>query len=224
MLALRFPRRAIFAAAIVALVIVFGLGQVVLPGIAASRLRTSLLRTSDGVQVSVSATPAVELLFGQAGSVVVHISTMRSQRGPVGSLIQRASQTTDLDATVGRLVVDGLTLQRITLLKHGAQMSVRAFVSRASIASVLPVNINLKPEADRAGIQMQVSIDVFGAKRTVSARVEAVNGRIAIGPDLPLIGSELLVTIFHAPGFSVDQVNARPGGGGYELAARGHYL
>jgi hypothetical protein len=202
---------------------VFGLGQVVLPGIAADRLRASLLRTSVGVRASVSAAPAVELLFGQAGSVVVHISTMRSQRGPVGSLIARASHTTNLTATVRQLFVDGLTLQRITLLKQGPKMSIRAFVSRSSIDSVLPLNITLTPAPGAAGIQLQVTADILGAKRTVSARVQAANGSIEIGPDLSLPAHLLQVTIFRAPGFSVDQVSARTAGDGYELDARGHY-
>jgi hypothetical protein len=223
MAARSFRRPAIAAILVAALAAVFGLGQLVLPGIAASRLRASLLRTSDGVSVSVSATPAVELLFGQAGSVVVHISTMRSHRGPVGSLIQRASQTTDLDATVGELFVDGLTLRHITLLKQGPRMSIRAFVSRASIASVLPLNLSLRPAAGVAGIQLRSSVDLFGIRESVSARVEASRGRVEIGPDLPLPAGILQVTIFQAPGFSVDHVDARLYRDGYELDAYGHY-
>jgi len=135
-------RRGLFIRAVGALILLlavgFGVGQIFLPGLAASRLRASLQRYSTGVGVSVSATPAIELLFGHAGTVRVRIATMRSTRGPTGGLIREAGMADDLHATVNRLVIDGLTLRQVALVKHGATMRLRAFVTRASIESLFP--------------------------------------------------------------------------------------
>ncbi|MFZ0377875.1 MAG: hypothetical protein WAL38_08625, partial [Solirubrobacteraceae bacterium] len=62
---------ALGVAGLVLLVLV--VAQLVLPGIAADRLRDQLARSGTVISVKVSAFPAIELLWGDADSVVVRL-------------------------------------------------------------------------------------------------------------------------------------------------------
>src|SRR5579875_1753548 len=83
--------------------IVLAVGQIVLPRIATDRLTASLARNGQGVHVSISAFPAVELLFGNADSVKVRISRLVAGSRHVGDLLTRAGGVSSLDARVGEL-------------------------------------------------------------------------------------------------------------------------
>jgi len=86
------------------------------------------------------------------------------------------------------------------------------------------VNMSLSAGAGSGRIDLDVGLDVFGRRRTVGARIEAIDGRIEIGPNVPLLGNLLHITLFAPPQFSVDEVDVRSLRYGYELDARGHYL
>jgi hypothetical protein len=68
---------------VVALVV----AQLVLPGIAAQRLRDRLSRSGRVLEVTVQAFPAIELLWHQADRVVVHVTNFRATPGHLGSTL-----------------------------------------------------------------------------------------------------------------------------------------
>ena len=215
----------IAASALVALaVLVFGIGQLILPSIAARVIRDSIAG-GEGVQVSVSATPAVKLLFGSADRVTVRMQRLQSAQSNDASLIAQAGAAHDLDASIGELRTNGLLLSNVSLRKRGSEMSATATVNRSVVAAMLPLNLRLAAQPGTAdGIVATGSFQLLGATSTVNAVVAAVGGRIVLSPDLPALGRLVNLTIFSAPAFWFDSVTSSGIGDSYVIRVSGHYL
>src|SRR4029077_14247718 len=94
------------AVATLAALVVFGVGQLVLPGVAEHRLRSQLARYGVVRQVQIESAPAVELLWHRADSVKVAMDSSRSQPSGHGSLadfLSRTRSTGKLDVSVTTL-------------------------------------------------------------------------------------------------------------------------
>jgi hypothetical protein len=205
-------------------VVVFGLGQLVLPGLAASRIRDSLLAEGEGVSVSVSAFPAAMLLFGHADSVVVHVHAMRAAgHGNLAALLARVAQADRLTATVGKMSVLGLELQDVSLRKRGSNAIASAILTRQAIASALPADISLGgQEEGQSTLRLTVTAHVFGDAISPSARLEVSSGALQIAPAVSLIGF-LHLTVFSDPLVSLDRIGMQTHGERYEFYLRGRF-
>ena len=208
---------------LVALVLVLGVGQLVIPGIVARRLTNSLSTQASGVRVSLSAVPAVKLLFGYADRVSVNIGTMTASRGHVGDLLARTAKQGTLDATVGTLDTDGFVLKDVALRKRGNALTGVATVTRSAIAAALPSAITLTPRsAGASGLTLMAKLRVLGREVDASALVEAQDGKIVVSPTAPVL-SILRVTVFDSRSVSVDSVGVVAHGDSYAMRASGHY-
>src|ERR1700683_3297087 len=88
---------------VAAVVLVFGVGQLVLPSIAAQQLRDRLSKNGHVLSVSVSAFPAIELLWHDADKVVVRMASYRSGTGHWNSLLDEAGDAGSLTASAAVL-------------------------------------------------------------------------------------------------------------------------
>jgi len=214
-------------AGLVSVVLVLTVSQLILPGIATHRLESSLARNGQDVRVSLSAFPAVELLFGQANTVVVHIRKLTSRASRVGNLLARAQGVGTLNATVGELDTHGLILTDVSLEKRGGTITATGTVTRAAVQALLPFNLTVIPTAaGAAGLLIHGSITILGHTIAARARVAAQDGKIILHPDLSG-PTELLdpldITVFDNPAVWIDHVTAVSRGGSYTLTASGHY-
>ena len=209
-------------AVIVLLIGLLGLAQAILPGIAASRLRDSLARSGEGVHVSVSAFPAVKLLFGRADSVSVRIHRLDAGQGRLGDLLARTRSADRVQAGVGQLFSHGLELDGVSLEKVHARISAQATITRGALARVLPVGLSLvtSRESSRA-FALTATAQVLGQTLSATALVQASDGRLELRPELPLL-SFLDITLFADPRVAVDSIGAGGGGGSYTFSATGH--
>jgi hypothetical protein len=208
-----------------AAVLAFVVAPLVLPSIATQRLRDSLARNGQGVHVSISASPAIKLLWGHADSVHVSITRFSSASGHVGDLLARASKTDRLDVHVGQLTTHGLVLTGVAIQKRGSELIAHATVTQAAIKAVLPFNLHLDPSSSSAGrLIVAGNVSIFGQTLSGSAVVRANGGRIELSPNLPLLDSVLHVTLFGNPQFSIDTVTAVNQGDRYTFSLSGHYL
>jgi hypothetical protein len=208
------------------LAVIFGLGQLILPPIATSRLRASLSDRGVDVRVSLSAVPAVELLFGYADAVRVRIARLSSGPGSRDNLLSSIAKVGTLDARVGELDLAGLVLTDVSLTKRGNRLTARAHVTRAAIEAVLPVDLNVAPSRTGSpGIKVDATVRAFGHHISADADVVAVGGAIEIQPLIPILGdvSALNVVVFRYRPVWVDRVAAVSRGGSYVLTVTGHY-
>jgi hypothetical protein len=208
-------------ASVLAALVVLGVAQLVLPGIAAQRLRDRLARSGTVLSVKVSAFPAIELLWHHADHVVVRMADYRSAIGSLGSNLARAVDTGSLDASTAVLQAGLLTLRDATLTKRGDQLAGTARVSEADLRAAVPFLDDVQPVASGGGqLTLRGTATLFGVTASVDATVAAAGGRLIVQPDLPFGGLATL-TLFSNPHVDVQDVAATTTVDGFSLFAHG---
>lgn len=213
-------RAAVLAGATLLLVIVvLGVAQLVLPGIAAQRLRERLSRWGSVQRVAVSAFPAIELLWHHADHVVIR---MRSYRTPPRTLTATLGQIADadsLEASAARLTTGLLTLRDVTLTKRGARLTATGAVTEADLRSAFPLLDSVEPVASGGGrLVLQGTASLLGVSATVDVTVAASHGALLAVPDVPF-GALATITLFSNPAIAVQTVAASPTSSGFALRA-----
>src|SRR5580658_6090295 len=111
-------RFALLVAALVVLLLIAA--QLFLPGIAAHDLRDRLSRSGRVLSVSVSAFPAIELLWHRAGTVDVRMASYRaSGTAGLGRALDQTAQAGTINAKIDVLDTGLVTLRDVTLRKRG---------------------------------------------------------------------------------------------------------
>jgi hypothetical protein len=213
-------RIALIVAAALA-VVVLGVGQLVLPGIAAQSLRDRLAHSGQVLQVRVEAFPAIELLWHHADRVVVRMRQYRSSPGHLGSLLAEAADAGSLDASAAELDAGLLTLRDTALRKRRDQLTGTARVTQADLRAALPILDSVQPVASGSGqLTLRGTATLFGVTASVDATVSAQGGQLLVQPDIPL-GGLATITVFSNPHVEIDDVGASPASGGFSVSARG---
>ncbi len=214
-------RRIITLASAGVVVVVLVIAQLVLPGIAAQRIRDRLARSGTVVSVQVDAFPAIKLLWHRADRVVVRLARYRSSTGNLSSLLDQAGDVGSLDASATELDTGLLTLRDATLSKRGKQLTGSATVTEADLRAAVPFLDAVQPVASSDGrLVMRGTATLLGVTASVDATVAAVNGALVVQPDVPF-GSLATVTVFSDPHLQVHSVSAAAAPGGFTVVARG---
>jgi hypothetical protein len=201
-------------------ILLLGLGQLVLPGIAARRLRDRLARSGKVLKVEVDAFPAVELLWHQADKVVVQLASYRSSPGHLGSLLGQAADVGTLDASVTQLDTGLLTLRRAVLHKRGAQLVGSAVVTQADVRAALPIVQGVQLVASGNGaLTLRGTATLLGVTAMLDATVGTQSGRLIVQPDVPFGGFATL-TLFDDPRVAVQGLSATPTADGFSVTAQ----
>jgi hypothetical protein len=203
------------ALALVVLVLLV-VAQLVLPGIAAQRLRERLSRSGRVLEVKVEAFPAIELLWHQADRVVVRVGRYHAAPGHLGSVLAEAGDTASLDASAQQLQTGRLTLRHAKLTKRGDELVGSATVSEADLRSAVPFIQRVEPVASGDG-KLTLQGTAFGV--TADATLLAVAGKLVVQPNVPVLNL-FTVPVFSNPHLAVQGVGARALPGGFELSAR----
>src|SRR5581483_11830268 len=140
-------RRIAILATIGLLLILLVVAQLVLPGIAANRLRDSLAKHGKVTRVEVDAFPAIELLWHQADKVVIRMQSYRSATGQRGSSLSQAGDVGSLDASASAVQVGLLRLRDASLHKHGDVLTGTASVTEQDLRSAVPFLDSVQPVA-----------------------------------------------------------------------------
>ncbi|HWF73239.1 MAG TPA: hypothetical protein VG186_07840 [Solirubrobacteraceae bacterium] len=208
-------RIALFGAALVVVLLV--VAQLVLPGIAAQRLRDRLARSGRVISVHVEAFPAIELLWNQAGEVDVHLASYRARTpSGLGHTLGQTSQAGTVNATIDELNTGLVTLRNVTVRKRGDILSGRATLTAANLKAALPSGLDVQPVASGAG-KLVLRGSALGL--TAYATLSAQNGSVQIAPDVPLLGGLFTITVFSDPHVDVQGVGASAAPGGFSVYA-----
>ena len=214
-------RRLVAIASVLVMLVLLGLAQLVLPGIAAQSLRDRLQRSGRVLDVQVHAFPAIELLWHHADSVVVRLASYHSTSSGIGTTLDQSSDVGSLDASVGRLDTGLLTLRNASLHKRGDVLTGRADVTEADLRAALPILQSVKPVASGNGqLTLQGTATLFGVTATVNANVRVQDGAIVVAPDVPL-GALATIKVFSNPHLAVQSVGAGPTSDGFAVLATG---
>jgi hypothetical protein len=217
-------RAAVIAGVVLAVLVV---AQLVLPRIAENRVKSDLERHGTGVDVSVSAFPAVKLLWHKADKVDVTVSDYRPGPPRSGrSLADDLASTKDsskLDVRIGRLEDRLLIIHDIRLHKDGDGLVGQVRLRRSEINDALPPQLHLRGSGGSGdAISVSGRTSVFG--RSVSAKARILvddRGRIVLKPSGFPLGL-VTVPLFSDDRIAVDSINAQRAAGGFAVTARGH--
>jgi hypothetical protein len=209
------------AAVLVVIVVVLGVGQLVLPGIAAQRLRDRLARSGTVEKVEVDAFPAIELLWHHADRVVIRMREYRSAPAALSSTLGEIGDAGSLDASVGQLATGLLTVRDARLIKHGNAVSATATITQADLRASFPILDAVRPVDSSGGqLTLQGTATVLGVSATVDVSVRPQDGALVASPEVPF-GGLATITVFSNPAIAVEGVSATPAPGGFTLSAVG---
>jgi hypothetical protein len=199
--------RSILYVIVGAAVVVLAVGQLLLPRIAAARLRSRLGRYGEVESVSVSAWPAIKLLWGSADSVRVRAGTLALSTTGAESLLWEARESADLTLSARRVRIAGLQLTSVSLTKHGRQLSAQASASASAVDGALPAGVQVQLLRSGDGeVEVRASGSLFGLGAAVDAVAAASEGNLVVKP-LGLLGAFQL-TLFSDPHVYVEGVGA----------------
>ena len=194
--------------------------QLVLPGIAAQRLRDQLARSGTVLSVQVSAFPAIELLWHHADKVVVRMSSYQSAAGAVGSRLGGAGGVGTIDASAQEFDTGALTLRDATLRKRGSELIGSATIMQADLRAAVPFLENVQPVASSDGqLILRGTASLLGLTASVNAVVAAQSGALVVAPDVPF-GGIATITLFSNPHIVVQSVSAVSVPGGFRVNAQ----
>jgi hypothetical protein len=214
-------RRLAGLAVVLLLIVLFGVAQLVLPGIAAQRLRDRLARSGQVLSVRVEAFPALELLWHQADRVVVRLRRYRSSPQGLAGLVNQAGDVGALTASASELDTGLLTLRNASLVKRGPQLTGSAQVTEADLRAALPVLQSVTPVASSGGaLTLQGTATLLGVTASVQATVSQQNGDLVVTPDVPL-GGLATIRVFSDPRLEVQSISAAPTAAGFTVRAAG---
>jgi hypothetical protein len=214
----RVTRMIVIAAGVLAgvVLVLLVVAQLVLPQVAADRLRHELSAHGRVTSVHVSAFPAIKLLWDRADSVTVRMSSLSSDVRLSGDLLSRAHETGRLDVRIGTARVGPLEGHDVRVLARGDVVHARASVSDGELAGALPLGLELAPVASGGGqLLLRGSASLFGIGFSADALLSASDGSLVIQPvGLPL-ASLARLTVFADPRIDVEGVGASAYDGGY---------
>jgi hypothetical protein len=212
-------RRLIALAVVGVVLLVLVLAQLVLPGIAASRLRDQLSKSGTVLSVRVRAFPAIELLWGQADSVVVRMGRYQAGASEIGSKLGAAADVGTLDVSAQELQSGLLTVRDARLRKQGNELLATAVVRQADLRSAVPFLDNVQPVASSEGqLILRGTASLLGLSASVDAVVAARDGALVVAPDVPF-GGIATITLLNDPHVRVQSVSAVTVPGGFRLRA-----
>ncbi|MHB8240470.1 MAG: LmeA family phospholipid-binding protein [Solirubrobacteraceae bacterium] len=164
-------------------VLLLMLAQVLLPRIAASTISSRVGRYGKVQSVSVSAWPAVKLLWGSVDSVKVRAKSLAIEPGQAAKLLWEAHGVSDMDMSAESVRVGSLQLSDAHLSKRGSALSAEARASEAAVQAALPSGLSAQLVKSEGGrVEVQTSGSLLGVGASVNAVGEASEGKLVAHP------------------------------------------
>jgi hypothetical protein len=192
-----------------AVILLLALAQLLLPGIAARRIRSRVGRYGTVKSVSVSAWPAVKVLWGSADSVTVRAANLRLSPAQTASALKESGSAGHVTLTAEHVQVGVARVSDATLVKRGNALSAGATVTAQEVKAALPEGVEVQLLESAGGrVRARVSGALFGVAATVEAVAEASDGELIVHPVGFLIEA-FRVVLFAEPHVYIEGVGAQ---------------
>jgi hypothetical protein len=220
--ALKGWRRWVFwAAAAVLLVLVAA--QLILPRIAASVVSSRVGRYGKVESVSVSAWPAVKLLWGSVDSVHVRAKSLALDPQQAAKLLWEGRDTARMEMSAERMQVGPLQLTDAKMTKRDNTLTAQAQVGEAAVLRALPGGVSVQLVKSEGGaVEVQASGGLFGVGTSLDAVAQASEGKLVAHP-VGFLVEGVSLTLFSDEHVYVEGVSASRASGvpaSYELSIR----
>jgi hypothetical protein len=199
------------------------LAQLLLPRIATSRISSRVGHYGVVQSVSVSAWPAVKLLWGSVDSVRVSAKHLSLSPAQAAKLLWEARDAERLDVSAASVQVGPLRVSDARLRKRGRALSAEARTSEADVRAALPEGLEVRLLRSEGGqVEVQASGGLFGVGSSVDAVALATEGKLVAHPVGALLEG-LQLKLFSDRHVYVEAVGASAEAGppaGYRLSMR----
>ena len=190
-----------------AIALVLVLAQLFLPGIAASRISSRVGKYGNVERVSVSAWPAIKLLWGRADSVTVRAGRLTISPEQTAKLLWEARGVATMRVTAPTVQEGRLRLRDVSLRKRGTLLTAQAQMTQADVRAALPPGLSVRLLASGGGsVTVKASGGLFGLGASVEAVAGPSEGKLIARP-LGLLGGVRLM-LFADPHVRVEGVGA----------------
>jgi LmeA-like phospholipid-binding len=191
-----------------AIALVLVLAQLLLPGIAASRISSRVGRYGTVESVRVSAWPAIKLLWGHADSVTVRTGRLTISPRQTAKLLWDARDAASLNVTAPAVQVGRLPLRNVSLRKRGSLLTAEAEMTQADVRAALPPGLSVHLLSSGGGnVKVKASGGLFGLGASVDAVAGPSEGKLIARPLGFLLGG-LRLMLFADPHVQVEGVGA----------------
>jgi hypothetical protein len=188
--------------------LVLVLAQLLLPWLAARRISSRVGRYGKVLSVSVSAWPALELLWGHADSVDVRAKSLALSPSQVGSLLWESRGVSSMDVSAESVQLGQLRVNDGSLRKRGSALSAQARTSEADVAAALPSGFSVRLLRSEGGeVEVQATGGLFGIGASVNAVAGASDGKLVAHP-VGFLVEGLRLTLYSDPHVFVEGVGA----------------
>jgi hypothetical protein len=205
---------------VAAVVLALVLAQILIPKIAASSIGSKFGHYGRVQSVSVSAWPAVKLLWGSADSVKVRMHTFDASAHQAASLVWEGRDANELQFAATSAKVGPLGLEQLRLSKDGGKLTAQAVASAAAVGAALPRGMSVTLLRSEGGnVEVKASGGLFGVSASIDALAGPLQGRLVARPTALLL-SGFQLTLFADAHVYVEGVAASPlaaEAGGYSL-------
>jgi LmeA-like phospholipid-binding len=193
-------------------IVLLAIAQIVLPRVAASRIRSRVGRYGHVQSASVSAWPAVKLLWGDADSVRVKASGLKLSPAQAAALLWEGRGVGRMDIDATSVKIGPLAVGEAVLRKRGASLEGEATTTDAQAKAALPAGVGVSLLGSEGGkVQVRVSGGLFGVGASVQAVAEASEGKLIAHP-LGFLLEGFRLTLFSDPHVHVVSVGASTDG------------
>ncbi len=208
----------ILLGAVVLVLAALGIAQIVLPILAAKALRAKVARYGEVEAATVSATPAIELLWGSAGSAEVKAGRLAISPEQIVELLLESRSVSDLSVSARSVEVldpgfgaKPLVVTDVKLSKRGSVISASALLSRRHLGAALPVGLEAEVLEDaKGGVAIRAKSDLLGFNAHIDGLISPSEGRVRLSANHPLLAGLGKVTLFANPKVHVTSLSAQP--------------
>lgn len=206
-------------------VLALALAQLLLPGIAASRISGRVGRYGHVRSVHVSAWPAVELLWGDADSITVRASSLSLAPARAAKLLWEARGASKMDVSADSASVGALRVSGVRVHKRGDQLSAQAFAAEGAVRAALPSGLEVELLHSGGGsVEARARGGLFGIAASIDAVAGPREGKLVVQPRALFLAG-VSITLFADPHVYIEGVGAeaaveRGVAQGYRLSAR----
>lgn len=166
------------------LLALLGLAQLLLPRIASSTISSRIGRYGKVQSVSVSAWPAITLLWGSADSVRVRARRLSLTPSQAAKLLWEGHGVSRIDFTADSVQLGPIHVSGARLRKRGGALSAEAQTSEADVRRALPTGIELQLLGSEGGqVRVRASGGLFGVGASVDAVALARDGKLVAHPE-----------------------------------------
>jgi hypothetical protein len=151
-------------------------------------------------RVSISAFPAIELLWGHAQSVTVSAAHLNMTPAAANELLWGSRGTGRVDMHAESMRVGSFLLRDMSWRKRGDRLDMAGLLTEGDLRASLPGATGFALLASNSdGALMRVSGSLFGLSASVDVQLSAVDGKLVAQPEgIPFAGF-VKVTLLSAP-------------------------